>query len=469
MLITFTPPTVKVITYQAFGFSMTTDLATGKEQKPDWHKWLRPDRLQNANTRKTITNYIAHLRTTAIPIRYTYTIQQLLVHSNKTAPQLTIEDYARFMDYLVTNRSAQDAYLEQVLAALRYHLRLTGNEHLVSSLGLPESRQYAPVVADLTPEQETIYAACADYIAHQEAHRFTKPTVKNTRSILRNTIHITGKHPRAWTTLDATIILAAWNARGLKGQTINTNVNRLRPMLRHYGNYTKNDANTPFGDWTAFPEDDPFRQWPNPEQIATILRTANEDPRAWVRMGMHVLAFTCLRRTTCVQLRNDNIKLETSRIVTKSKGGKTLRIPINRPYLLPLLRNALTTSTGEHIIARDDGSPIKSDALWRACRAITRRATGIAFRPHDLRRGMARWIYYASDKDLVLTRDFLGHDSLDTTSKYLGLSDEELSTNYDAITSKLVLPGAGPPALQSGPIYIPRKAPPQDATEPPTP
>ena len=446
-----------------------TALATGRERPTDWHKWIRADRLMAAETRHAIDAYIAHLRTTDIPPRYTYVVRQLLLKSGKTAPQLGLDDYATFLRDIAHERTAQDSYLTQIIAALRYHLRITGKGHLALSLALPESIAITPERTPLIPEHQTVLDNCADYFRRMKARRYTAATLASTMSTLRLAIQATGRHPRDWTTDDTTTILADWNRRGVKGQTVNTRVNTLRPVLRHYKNYEKDNPDTPFGDYAPMPTDPAFRQWPNPDQLAAIMRQTDHDPRPWARTAMYLLAFTCYRRTTVTDLRTANADFDSMRITVRTKGGKTVTVPLNKQYLLPVLRTAADSSPDGRFLYRPDGSGILSDSVYHLCRTVTRRATGTAFRPHDLRRGMARWIYYASGKNLIFVRDFLGHDSTATTEKYLGLSAEEMSTQYDDIAAKLILPGVGLPALQSGPLYIPTTDPSNPTDGPSTP
>ncbi len=463
--------------YHAFPPPMTTTaLATGREQPKDFRKWLRPDRLMAAETRLTIETYVAALRNSDIPERYPYTIRQLLYYTGKTAPQLELDDYARFLEHVATDRTQQDSYLTQIIAALRYHLRLTGKGHLATALALPETTQPPKKIVPLSAEHRAILDACNDYLERQRARRDTKATIDATRSVLRLTIQATGKHPRAWTTDDATLIFQEWNRRQVRGQTINTRVSILRAMLRHYRNFQKDNPDSPFADFNNLPVDDAFRQWPNPAQIDAILTTTMADPRPWARTAMFLLAFSCYRRqtvatlTTAALVKDPETGNPTWRTLSvRTKGGKTVPVPLNQKYLLPILRAAADTSPDGRLLYRDDGTPVDHYAVYRACRAITRRATGTAFRPHDLRRGMARWIYYASGKDLIFTRDFLGHDKTSTTERYLGLTSEEMGTKYDEIAPKLILPGLNKLSLQSGPTYIPPALPTPPEPTPSTP
>jgi len=147
-----------------------------------------------------------------------------------------------------------------------------------------------------------------------------------------------------------------------------------------------------------------------------------------------------LRVSEVVALRAQDIDSQRMVLHVCQGKGKKDRYVMLSPKLLGVLRDYYRAfrPTATLFFGRDKGRPLDRGTVWRACRAIARRA-GLAKRVtvHTLRHSFATHLLEAG-VDLRTIQALLGHRSLRTTALYTYVSPERVA----ATPSPLDLLGA---------------------------
>jgi integrase len=156
---------------------------------------------------------------------------------------------------------------------------------------------------------------------------------------------------------------------------------------------------------------------PAPESaIADALATA-QDPRT--RLVLLLGAYAGLRRAEIARLHSDAIQ-ENGTLRVLGKGGKTRVLPVHPLLVEPL---AEFKARGGWLFPSPYGD--------KPCdpRIVNRLLQGVlppGFSTHTLRHRFATQVHSRS-KDLRAVQALLGHSSLATTQRYVGISDEDLA------------------------------------------
>lgn len=155
-----------------------------------------------------------------------------------------------------------------------------------------------------------------------------------------------------------------------------------------------------------------------PRRLPTPL-TRDEVQRAWSAAGFNLRVMIALgasaglRVSEIAALHTDDIDLENGVLVVRQgKGGKDRAVPI-APALAELLR---------HVPAGPVTSQTTGDAVSKVIRRHLREC-GIQKRAHDLRASFATEAARVSGGNLVLVARLMGHDSMATTTRYVGEID----------------------------------------------
>ena len=149
------------------------------------------------------------------------------------------------------------------------------------------------------------------------------------------------------------------------------------------------------------------------------------------RTLLMVLYGTGMRRSEVVRLKVGDIDSQRMVIhVVNGKGGKDRDLPLS-PTLLETLRAYWRwlkprTYLFPSRMHRDCEQPITDKTLWRACREAAKKASiGKRVSPHLIRHSWATHLLEAGT-DLRTIQLLLGHEDLETTAKYLHLSQQHL-------------------------------------------
>lgn len=184
---------------------------------------------------------------------------------------------------------------------------------------------------------------------------------------------------------------------------------------------------------------------PAPETAISHGLAHAPDPRT--RLVLLLGAYAGLRRAEIARLHADDIQ-ENNTLRVFGKGGKTRIVPIH-PLLKPHT-DRIKQSGGWFFPSSHRDGPV-------ATRTINRLLTGVlppGFSTHTLRHRFATEVHRGSH-DLRAVQALLGHSSLATTQRYVGVSDEALN---DAVLTLPVTrhadtlpvdPSPGTPVLES--------------------
>jgi len=182
-----------------------------------------------------------------------------------------------------------------------------------------------------------------------------------------------------------------------------------------------------------------FIPYPNePERLPTILsldevaRLINASGNLFRRALLMTVYGTGIRRSEVVHLKVSDIDSKRMIIrVTQGKGAKDRDLPLS-PELLDILRvywrwrkpkEYLFPSRGER---KGADVPLSDKTVWQVCGDAAKKA-GITkhVTPHTLRHSWATHLLEAGT-DLRTIQMLLGHGDLETTARYIHLSQEHL-------------------------------------------
>src|ERR1700674_4673294 len=187
-----------------------------------------------------------------------------------------------------------------------------------------------------------------------------------------------------------------------------------------------------------FREDLPYpkdrRRLPTVLSLEEVTRLINAAGNLLQRALLMTLYGTGMRRTEVSLLKVSDIDSQRMMIrVERGKGGAGRDLPLS-PALLETLRaywrwkkpRTYLFPSGDR--KRGQGKPISDKTVWYACREAARHA-GLTkhVTPHTLRHSWATHLLEAGT-DLRTIQILLGHGDLETTAKYLHLSQEHLHT-----------------------------------------
>ena len=164
------------------------------------------------------------------------------------------------------------------------------------------------------------------------------------------------------------------------------------------------------------------------EEVACLI---NASSGLFQRTLLMVLYGTGMRRSELVRLKVGDIDSQRMIIhVVNGKGGKDRDLPLS-PALLETLRTYWRwlkprTYLFPSRVHRDHEQPITDKIVWVTCNEARKRA-GIRKRvtPHLIRHSWATHLLEAGT-DLRTIQLLLGHEDLETTAKYLHLSQRHL-------------------------------------------
>jgi site-specific recombinase XerD len=173
------------------------------------------------------------------------------------------------------------------------------------------------------------------------------------------------------------------------------------------------------------------RKLPNVLSREEVTRLIDASSSLFERTLLMVLYGTGMRRSEVAGLKISDIDSQRMILhVVNGKGGKDRDLPLS-PALLETLRTYWRwlkprTYLFPSRMHRDHEQPITDKIVWRACTQAAKRA-GIRKKvtPHLVRHSWATHLLEAGT-DLRTIQLLLGHEDLETTAKYLHLSQRHL-------------------------------------------
>jgi len=160
-----------------------------------------------------------------------------------------------------------------------------------------------------------------------------------------------------------------------------------------------------------------------PETLATgeFARILHQARRPWLRCALVLLAQTGIRRGELLGMKLIDIDLEVGSLLVHGKGDKERMVPLSAEARAAI-REYLPTRArwgGSTLLVNTQGRPIIPNTLFRSLRDACWRA-GIVkpIHPHMLRHTFASDLV-RNGVDVRTVQELLGHESLQTTARYL--------------------------------------------------
>ena len=172
------------------------------------------------------------------------------------------------------------------------------------------------------------------------------------------------------------------------------------------------------------------------EEVQKILSFFNEELISDLRSNVMIMVLleTGMRIHECINLNRNSIDFETKTTIIIGKGRKT-RMILFTDWSLNMVK--------KYLDLRDDSNPalfvthtrfpfisqrIKQDGFRKYLRMISKKM-GKVITPHTLRR-TAGTNLRNNGADILMIKEFLGHENLATTNRYLGIDYERLKKEH---------------------------------------
>lgn len=162
-----------------------------------------------------------------------------------------------------------------------------------------------------------------------------------------------------------------------------------------------------------------------PEQVTAVLAASGPRDQALIILGVQMM----LRVGELEQLRVEDWDRTLGTLLARGKGDKHRLLPLTAEATEALSEWVGDRTEGPMWPNRYTGEPMLRDGLRQAITAAGKRA-GVKLTPHMLRHTGASDAA-AAGASLPALRDFLGHESLATTSRYTWSTRAELKAAVD--------------------------------------
>lgn len=158
-------------------------------------------------------------------------------------------------------------------------------------------------------------------------------------------------------------------------------------------------------------------------------------PHRCAKIGIYIAFQFGLRLGEIINLRVQDIDFDTEHIHVQShsnwkpKYGKHRSVPMQSEQVRILkrwIKNRPSELNHDYIIwSGRSKKQISKKTFENWCKKAWPN-----LKPHDMRRSFAKVLYYNSGKDVFLVCKLLGHESVSTTTGYLGLETKEIKEKY---------------------------------------
>ena len=147
---------------------------------------------------------------------------------------------------------------------------------------------------------------------------------------------------------------------------------------------------------------------------------------------MNLFFTLCLRSSEAVGIKINDVKIDSKQVWIKRKGGKISKMPLNNELISQFkswfkVRQTYQGSDSEFIFLSSRGKPLTNrQARYIVSNALNR--AGIKKRKHGchILRHSGATFRLKKGEDIKIIQYLLGHQSLQTTEKYLHFNEDEL-------------------------------------------
>ena len=151
---------------------------------------------------------------------------------------------------------------------------------------------------------------------------------------------------------------------------------------------------------------------------------------------LELMYATGLRVSELINLKLNDIDLDSDLIRTLGKGSKERIIPIGdydiyylKKYILEYRKELLKTNT-DYIFLNNHGKKLSRQSFYKLVKELAiKKNIKTEFSPHTLRHSFATHLLDRG-ADIVSIKEMLGHSSLSTTQIYTHISNQKLKDEY---------------------------------------
>ena len=173
------------------------------------------------------------------------------------------------------------------------------------------------------------------------------------------------------------------------------------------------------------------------DEVKNLLDIDLVDKYSYRNKAMLELMYaTGLRVSELVNLKLNDIDLDSDLIRTLGKGSKERIIPIGdysiyylKKYILEYRKELLKTNT-DYIFLNNHGKKLSRQSFYKLVKELAiKKNIKTEFSPHTLRHSFATHLLDRG-ADIVSIKEMLGHSSLSTTQIYTHISNQKLKDEY---------------------------------------
>lgn len=218
--------------------------------------------------------------------------------------------------------------------------------------------------------------------------------------------------------------IAEQTARGCCGRTINTNIARLRSMIRWFQDMGYTFPNLQLRMIVKCKEEPPRRVYYTRDQIEHVLRYADQEE--WLLIK---LCFDCgLRISELTRLRLANLNGRMVKFI--GKGSKARESYMSEETYKRLQDWIMRKRITDYLWANPNGKHLSVDEIRHLLRQPFYAAGYTNFYPHALRHSFATDVVN-NGAPIEIAKEMLGHSNIETTQRYVHSLEGQLQQFFD--------------------------------------
>ena len=204
-------------------------------------------------------------------------------------------------------------------------------------------------------------------------------------------------------------------------------------FLMFDGHVTKNPAE----DLVAPQKSAYLPRFLNRQEIETLLAKPDTSTESGLRDRaiLELMYASGLRVSEAVNLKINNVDLDSGIVTTTGKGSKTRRVPVGasavewiKSYLA--IRRKKEITGVENMFVNANGSPVNRQSIYVSITEYADKCGFTGVSPHTLRHSFATHMVQNS-ADIRSVQQMLGHADISTTQVYTHITNTQLKRNYE--------------------------------------
>ena len=204
-------------------------------------------------------------------------------------------------------------------------------------------------------------------------------------------------------------------------------------FLMFEGHLTKNPAE----DLVAPQKGVYLPRFLNRMEIETLLAAPDTSTETGLRNRaiLELMYASGLRVSEAVNLKINNVDIDSGIVTTTGKGNKTRRVPVGasavewlKTYLA--VRRKIENVEVDNLFVSPKGSPVNRQSIYLSIAEYARKCGLEGVSPHTLRHSFATHLVQ-NNADIRSVQQMLGHADISTTQIYTHITDAHLKKSYE--------------------------------------